>query len=384
MLKMLAALAEQKLGYSYGKPLRIDDKSLAVVLPILRETSLHRQYTTFPETDKVMVFDSGKIDVMDVENGTEENIFVRSGTLFRGSTQTRALQRSAVLFPHKKQTLSVRCVHQTHGISAKAKTTYGGIVPLAFDQMNYDAGYKPKDQQAYWSNAQKTTQHFMKATGKTPPAPKGGQNSMGLRRRSMMRSSEPEEGVNFMNTGGLDSSGLMYSSSDCAAGPIGAAGAAGPVGDQAFFSSANAFTGSDDLAKHFDDFSMHFDEVLSKVKLVENQAGLALINANGVETIEFFDHKLSWKALHESAVKRLGSNIVQQDSEQVFEYKPENAVKAVNRVLAMDWKTTPIFHHRPSNGEPDVEITGLSADGFVGEAVELNGSLIHLVLLRQK
>lgn len=377
---MLAAIAEQRLGYSFGKPIRVDDKSLAVVLPILRETSLHRQYITYPETEKVMVFDSGKIDVMEVENTTDENVFIRSGTLFRGQTQTRALQRSAVIFPGKKQIVSVRCVHRSHGISSKAKTSYGGIVPLAFDQMNYDAGFKPKDQHSYWSNAEKTTAHFMKATGKAPESIKNQVGGQAGHHSYMMRRLTHNQTSYMANSAdSLEDDARIIGSSDMMWG-----GSANTVGDMAAaFNNASAFTGADDLAKHFDDFSMHFEEVLSKVKLVDNQAGLALINANGVETIEFFDHKQSWKALHESAVKRLGSNIVQQDSEQVFEYKPENAIKAVNRVLALDWKTNSIFHHKPSNGEPDIEITGLSADGYVGEAVELNNTLIHLTILRQ-
>jgi len=158
-----------------------------------------------------------------------------------------------------------------------------------------------------------------------------------------------------------------------------------PVGASAFFSSFQMGSHpnlSDDLVGNFNEFSLHFESLLSKVKRITNQVGLALINQNGVETVEFFDHQLSWKALHECAIKRLGSNIVDPGNASVFEYKPENAIRAVNEVLGMDYKTNRIYHHRPSNGEPEVEITGLTAKEYVGEAVELNGSLVHLVLLK--
>lgn len=377
MLKMLQAVADQKLGYSYGKPLRVDEKSLAVVLPILRTTSLTRQYITFPETENVLVFDTGKIDEMEAENKTDSNVFIRSGTLFRGSTQERALQRSAVLFPGKKVKLGVRCVHRSKGISPNAKVTYGGLTTLDFDASNYSHGYTFADQGSTWANVMKSTTSMNKKMGKpseTPPPT--------MRFGGAMR----------MSSGPLGSTGHE--------GPI---GASGDVPHTAFYASslnsmdmaadapaaanihASAFSGpkSDDLHASFNEFAQHFDDILSKVKLVDNQAGLALITQAGVETIEFFDHQASWKALHESAVKRLGSSIVDDGSENVFDYKPEVAVKQVNKVLGIDFKENLILEHRPSNGEPKIVITGLTGGGYVGEVVELDERVIHLVLLKQ-
>jgi len=159
-------------------------------------------------------------------------------------------------------------------------------------------------------------------------------------------------------------------------------GASGPSGPQsAFFSSASSK--SDDLCSSFTEFAQHFDDILSKVKLVDDQAGLALITHQGVQTIELFDHNQSWKILHESAVKRLGSSIVDKGDENVFDYKPKLAIKQVNSILGLDFKTNLIFEHRPENGEPKIEITGLTADGYVGEVVELDDRVIHLVLLKQ-
>ncbi len=349
MLKILQSVASEKLGYGFGKPLRVDEKAMSVVLPILRVTSLNRQYITFPETEQVHVFDTGKIDQMEADNQTDQNVFVRSGTLFTGATQERALQRSVVLFPHQKQIMHVRCVHRGRGIGGGTKVKYGGTVPLDVDKGNYGPGYTPKDQGTYWSSVANNTMKMSNAMGK----PKAAQGI--LRRRG-------DAGI-IIND--------IYAAS--------ASNAPQPVAASAFF---NQEPGSDDLCSNFKDFAKHFDSILSRVKLVKDQAGLALINQNGVETIEFFDHSMSWKALHECAVKRLGSNIIDPGEDSVFEYKPENAVKAVTKVLGMDYKTNNIFTHRPSNGEPEVVITGLTANRYVGEAVEINGALVHLVILK--
>lgn len=355
MLKLLQPVADEKLGYSYGKPLRVDEKSLAVVLPILRETSLTRQYISFPETEKVLVFDTGKIDEMEAENQTDDNVFIRSGTLFRGSTQERALQRSAVIFPHQKVKLGVRCVHASRGINPSAGVKYGGITPLDFDASNYSHGYSFKDQSSTWQNVMKSTSGMSAKMGKVQ-----GSASGSLRTRARAMNMMLQE--------------IMYTSDMAEEAPLG----------HSENLHASAFTSSkaDDLHSSFNEFAKHFDDILSKVKLVENQAGLALITARGVETVEFFDHKLSWKALHESAVKRLGSSIVDKGDENVFDYKPDAAVRQVNRILGMDFKTNRIWEHRPNNGEPKVEITGLTGEGYVGEAVEIDERLIHLVLLK--
>jgi hypothetical protein len=69
------------------------------------------------------------------------------------------------------------------------------------------------------------------------------------------------------------------------------------------------------------------------------------------------------------------------DNTNVFEYKPENAVNAVRKVLGLDYKTNLIYEHKPSNGEPHVAIFGLTASRYVGEIVELDGRVMHLNIL---
>jgi len=138
----------------------------------------------------------------------------------------------------------------------------------------------------------------------------------------------------------------------------------------------------DNLAGNFDKFALDFEKILSKVKRHPRQVGLALITDTGVQTIEWFDHTDSWQALHEAAIKRLGTELVREDPKAVFEFKPENAVQMVDEVLALPFKTNRIYLEVPPIG-PRVEITGLTAKDFVGEVTTLNDVVIHVVLLKK-
>src|SRR5262245_58176552 len=379
-MKLIDAVVSESQGFRYGEPQRLNEQSLTVILPIIRQTSLARNYVTFPECpDKVLVFDTGRIDVMEADNQTDQNVFMRSGTLFKGATQERALQRSVFLFPKEKSNLSVRCVHAHRGINSGSKVSYGGVTPLHFDQKVYTENYTPAAQSKYWKSVEETTEMYAKLTGKAPQAHGKGQSASGnLRRRA--------------SAGGpIGSAGGSHHESEITYGaPIMSSSVSGTSGSDfvgfaethdAFF--AGSTPGSDDLASHLDDFSTNFDDLLSKLERSENQVGIGLITQAGVETIEFFDHQASWKALHESAIKRIGSHVVSKADPSVFEYKPEMAKKQINKILQLDWDTKTIWKHQPSNGEPHVKLTGLSADGFVGEAMEVNRSLIHLVILKR-
>src|SRR5713226_9574978 len=155
---ILEAISEESMGFRFGKPDRPNESSLACILPILRETSQVRQYITLPETENVLVSDSGTINKVNLKNASKKNVYVRSGTIFEGKgTQSRALTRSAVLFPGTEVALDVRCVHQTHGIRTGAEFKYGGITPLSVDAAVYSAGYRPQDQHTTWNAVRNVT-----------------------------------------------------------------------------------------------------------------------------------------------------------------------------------------------------------------------------------
>lgn len=361
---VLTAVSEESFGFRFGKPDRPSEKSLACILPILRETSQQRQYVTMPETDQILVMDSGTIYKVNLKNASKQNVFVRSGTIFEGKgTQSRALTRSAVLFPGTEVALDVRCVHQSHSIRPGAKFQYGGVTPLSVDASFYTAGYRPSDQQTMWNAVRRTTTAWSGESDleqtPLPAAPVMAQASAQERSRGVIprlfraaARPEPQFGA-----------------------PIDAAPAPSVA-------EPGAFVGSDDLKRNFDSFARDFDSILSKARLHENQSGLALITETGCKTIELFDVPASWEALHKDAVKRMGTELLRgSDNTNVFEYKPENAVNAARKVLGLNYKTNLIYEHKPSNGEPHVAIFGMSASNYVGEIVELDGRVIHLVIL---
>lgn len=345
----LQIIANEKMGFSFGVPERPDENSLAVVLPILRSTSVKRNYITLPETDKVDIADTGSINRMRFTNKTTENVFVRSGTMVKGGTQERAITRSAILLPGTTVELECRCIHASRGIQQGSKVKYGGITSLDFDQMNYRGSYTARDQSTYWANVSHVRSDLMKTASV-------------YNERSSARTSRR-------------SRTLRSNATD--AGRLGAYA----VLDSITPDSAH-LPKQDDLATNLDEFAKSFSDLLSKVKLHHNQVGLGLITDKGCETVELFDLDQSWKALHDDAVKRMGANAAKIDTEGVFEYKQEKAVEAVKKVLGVGFDHKVIYEHRSSNGEPSVAVIGLSNEKYTGEIVELDGRVMHLVLLR--
>lgn len=335
------AISQQRLGYQFGDPKRVEPDSLSAVVPILRHSVTPRIYSTFPEVKKLKFTDSGRIDAMRAKNGADIAVFIRSGTILKGSTQERTTLNSVILMPGEQLDVKVRCIHASRGIHTGAKVDYGGTVPLNMERCSYTAGFKAMDQRAYWRGASAAVLDF---AGDDAP-----------RSRAHPDPQWPRVGV-----------------------------------QDAFETSLGAGLASlgihkpDDLASHYDQYTKSIDELISKVEMAEDQVGLALITADGCETVEVFDAHDSWRALHEDAVKRFGHNLAQKDTAGVFDYKPEKAVEAIQKVLGLPYKENVIYEHKPTNGDPPVTVIGLTAEGYLGEVVELDGKMIHLMLLKAK
>jgi hypothetical protein len=366
-------VAEEKFGFKFGKPDRPSAESLSCILPILRETSQTRSYITFAETEEVLATDSGTINKVNLENTSKSNVFLRSGTIFAGKgTQSRALTRSAVLFPCQKVALDVRCVHASHGIRSGSKFAYDGITPLSVDSAFYTSGYTPSDQGTMWNSVTSSSAEMRsfskRADGRVEHrvAPRASAS-----RRGSASGIQFGAGRVWHNSGTRSlMASMSHNEARVSEDVIGTSGA------EAFIPNA------DNLRQNFEDFAKNFDDILSKARLHENQVGLGLITDKGCRTVEFFDLGASWESIHKDSVKRMGTELLRgADNTSVFEYKPENAINAVKQVLTLDYKTNLIYQHKPSNGEPPVAIYGLTAKRYVGEVVELDGRVIHLVIL---
>jgi hypothetical protein len=309
----------------------------------------------------VQVTDTGAIDRMSAKNNEELSVFLRSGTIFKGPTQERASQRSTIILPGEAVDIKVRCIHATRGIKSGSHVKYGGSVPLTFEQAVYTQGFNTTDQSKYWASAATVNSHmrsFMNVTKEATARGQALQNTQAL----------------FNDRSSI--TGAYYS------GTVGGYTHAMRMEPETI---RNAFgLGSDDLSSTYDTFSNEFDDVIRKVKLVDDQVGLAMISDGGCQTIEIFDAHTSWKALHEDAIKRLGPSVAHKDEDNVFEYKPEKAQEVVKKVLAMDFKENLIYNHKPNNGDPAFAVYGLTADQYTGEVVEFDGKVIHLMLIKMK
>jgi hypothetical protein len=365
-LSVLKAVAEEKLGFKFGSPERLSEQAMTAVLPILRETTTKRQYITYPETDQLLATDSGSINRMNLKNTSKENIFLRSGTIFIGKTQERALTRSTVVFPGQEVSLDVRCVHASKGIHVGAEVKYGGVTPLAMDMKTYGDGYRAESQNTYWSTVQDFSDSIGNKRSTDGEAFRGVCDLMGNRLHTF-RSDVADNmcfaasSVTHEETKGID-----------------------PVPPNVNINIGGVFSAAaDDLASNMNDFAKSFDDILSQIKLHDKQVGFGLINTEGCQTIELFDVDQSWAAFHKDAVRRVGDKLGNKEP-QPFEFKEQTAVENVRWVLSQEFKINTIFEHKPTNGEPSLEISGLTSSSFIGEIVELDGKVIHLVIIRKQ
>ena len=383
---ILDTVAEQAMGFHFGKPKRIDDKALAVILPILRDGEIGRDYITYPEvTDNVVVTDSGIINNVNLENKTDQKVFIRSGTVFEGKgTQSRVITRSAILFARQKVSLDARCVHASHGIRPGSEFGYHGTISLDIERAVYDAGWKPRDQHVYWnrvgaSNSAKRAHSSDVVEGSRSEELEEVDPSLSSRLVGEELEGEPEQRSEQRHAikappprFGRRVAASLGARRSQSRHVIWGESFGGAFGVPA----ADSFVANDTV------FTQNLDEILSKVKLHDNQVGISLITDRGVETIELFEVRQSWSALHKASVKRMGTELIKEEKEDVFEYKPERAIEQVTRVLAMDYDANTIYEHKAEGGDK-VVITGLTNASHIGEVVELGGKVIHLSLLKR-
>lgn len=374
---ILQALSQEKLGFKFGKPERIDDNSLFSVLSILRKTTTKRQYITFPETDQIIVTDSGVINRMTFKNTSNENIFIRSGTIFKGKTQARTLTRSSVIFPGQEVQLDVRCVHQTHGISKDAKVTFGGTIPLSMETKLYDAGFRPKDQMSYWNTVVDYTSH--KSTPDTINTING---SIGITQLSSSADNDEIRANCCINENDTLPFIGHYSVDNGSSHDFMRRLSEPAVFRSMAHQALNNSSGSDNLLNAMDQMNSSLDDILARVKKHAFQVGMALLGVNGCQSIELYDVEESWAALHQDAVRRVGDKLTDKEP-QMFDFNESKAIESVRWVLARNFKFNTIYKHTASGSEPDLEITGMDCETHFGEIVELDGKVVHLVIIKK-
>ena len=105
-----------------GEPWKYSDRSVTIVVPILQAGSSERNYRLLQELkDQVKISDTGAIDNAIVKNQSSSNVFVRSGTILTGKTQTRSVSTSTVVPAKESLSVPVRCIYASKGISRNAQ-----------------------------------------------------------------------------------------------------------------------------------------------------------------------------------------------------------------------------------------------------------------------
>lgn len=319
-----------EVGYKFGSPWRYSDKSLGVIVPILRIDGKdgifeERSYITIEEAkDKGIIFkDTGRIDRVIVESSLGMPIFIRSGTALKSAgTQPRAVESSIVIIPQiqkegvSKQEIPVRCIYASKPIRTGEKFGVAGDVPLEVRSELLSRSGQSKT----WSAVGNSTHRFM-ATRLSPRT-----------------------------------------------------GASSRIFNTNFGASTDNLVG---VMEEVDKFTDDMNEILKKVPLFEDQVGAVFLDMKDVVGLELFDHPKSWEAIHKEVEKRLGESVTKEEDKSFF--KPDySQVKPLSLAFLkklIESEKTEISHGMTST-------VTLKGDGVVGEATTINRKVIHLVGLR--
>ncbi len=131
MSEMILYLKKQKI--ILGEPWKLP-KASGFLIPLIRQPPHpERNYILLQEAENQVDFrDSGGISGVDTLNKTEKNVYIRKGTMLKGTgTQSRASVTSFVLTPDKNyKRIPVNCIHQSHGIIRGSKFKAEGVAPM--------------------------------------------------------------------------------------------------------------------------------------------------------------------------------------------------------------------------------------------------------------
>jgi len=151
--------AEIKRGsYEFKEPWRATDRSLTIIVPIVRNDHGKRNYVVLEEVkDKVRITDTGGINVLRIEGKVNEATFIRGGTMLKGSTQERATQFGFITIPAKSENVPVHCIHASKGIRAGAELHVGESAPMQV----YSYILREADQRETWAEVEKYRNEFL-------------------------------------------------------------------------------------------------------------------------------------------------------------------------------------------------------------------------------
>lgn len=335
----LEDVTEARHGYELGKPWKFSEKALLVVVPITRKNAPRRAYTTMYEALKdVGMKDTGAIDQVELQNKTGKAVFVRAGTIFAGDTQERAAQHSGV-YKTGKETVKVRCVHQTHGIHAGSTMSYGDIAPMGITR-----DLMGGDQSDVWDSVMCFT------TGvahRDPVNPR----SLGGRYRLYSGSSDPIIGSSSFYSATAPSSTVQLNHNN------------------------------DDLLGHLEKIrggQKDLDEMMQKVPLFEDQAGAVIFDPVGVTAVECFDSPKSWEAVKQDVIEKYGNKVEDKQAEHLFELQEDRILPALRKFIASLDK----FTEKTVRQDDLSETRSVCGENVIGEYTLVKDRTVHVLLIK--
>jgi DNA-binding HxlR family transcriptional regulator len=319
-------------GVEFGDPWRFNAKSLCAVVPVLRHSAIPRSYVLLEEVkDKVEINDTGSIGAATIRNHSDSDVFVRKGTLFKGSSQERVVVMGLVVPPQTEKTIEIQCVHASKGIRMGAAFRPAGVAPRIVMQ----SCMARRGQAETWSAVSRASGFLMAAS-----APHVGQESNPMRLRS-----------DFART----------------------------MQDQAV----------DDLVGTLEatqKFREDIEDILRRVpgEMVD-QVGIVVVGMKGVVGLEVFDHPDSWRGFSKSVVRSY-ADVLSEESTGLFEIKLDAVLNAVREFVKKIQEAEPKSLGDVRDGTKPIHTATYVLEGkdVVGEFTELKSETIHVIASRKE
>ena len=265
-------LLQQESEFRLGDPWRLTDRSVTVVVPIIRvEDSGRRGYVLIEEVkDKVRISDTGDINRVKVK-GIDEAFLMRSGVVIQGiKTQSRSVESSRVILPGSEVEVKVRCVHASHPIKMGAEMKFSdvGVAPLEVQSVLLSSSAGSVGQYAVWESVRSCRDRASSVIHQGVPTSSVAEDDL----------------INSM--------------------------------------------------REVREFREDLEDAISKMPIdVKGQVGMVVLDTSGVKGLEMFDHPMSWKAASETVARNYSEVLVSEGESSLFELNRDAVGTSVKRFL---------------------------------------------------
>ena len=312
-------MKEARNGFEFGDPWRFSNRHIACVLPIIRNANGDAlTYRPYQNGANARVEDTGSIDKLNFFNDGDEPLFVRMGEMFTGFTQERSLIMSRVIRPHFREEIPVVCVHASKGINQGTNMISGGYAPdkdALFSTQNYSFGRVKQD--SSWNHDRAYVTRAKRL----------------IVNDDALQLSSP---ANIKNRR------------------------------------------SDDVHGAQTDLKEYANQLVRRVPSLDHQIGMAILDSEGLYSIECFNLPFPWKMLEQSIIEKDIVTLHKYDNKNAYEYVADEAGNAFRDALPNSIGEKELYSNEQT------KTISLDSQRFSGEAVIFLGVLIHILLTRKE